>query len=147
PLFLFCRARLRSHRAGRRLRAGLSAHGRSPGVWSAANAEQNSPHQYHRALIRSVCHPSELPESMTRLETLQQNLLAAFGPTASLKLALNELTLEVPADQWVEACTKLRDNPSLGFETCIDLCGVDYSAWGAPASMVKPETHPHRFAV
>lgn len=84
---------------------------------------------------------------MTRLETLQQNLLAAFGPTASLKLALNELTLEVPADQWVEACTKLRDNPSLGFETCIDLCGVDYSTWGMPASLTRPEAHPHRFAV
>jgi NADH-quinone oxidoreductase subunit C len=84
---------------------------------------------------------------MTRLETLQSNLLAAFGDTHTLKLALNELTLVVPATDWVDVCTALRDNPALGFDTCIDLCGVDYSAWGAPTRAAQANPHPARFAV
>ena len=84
---------------------------------------------------------------MTRLETLQSNLLAAFGENYTLKLALNELTLHVPANEWVDTCTALRDNPALGFDTCIDLCGVDYSAWGAPTLAAAANPHPSRFAV
>jgi NADH-quinone oxidoreductase subunit C len=84
---------------------------------------------------------------MTRLETLQSNLLAAFGENNTLKLALNELTLHVPANEWVDTCTALRDNPALGFDTCIDLCGLDYSAWGAPTLAPSANPHPSRFAV
>jgi len=84
---------------------------------------------------------------MTRLETLHQNLQAVFGESASLKVALDELTLEVPAKDWTDACTVLRDNETLGFDTCIDLCGIDYSGWGAPTLAPDPSLHPHRFAV
>jgi len=84
---------------------------------------------------------------MTRLETLHTNLQAAFGESVALKLALNELTLEVPAKNWVDACTALRDNDALGFDTCIDLCGMDYSAWGAPTFPAAAGVHPQRFAV
>ncbi|TAL89192.1 MAG: NADH-quinone oxidoreductase subunit C [Candidimonas sp.] len=86
---------------------------------------------------------------MTRLETLKTNLLAQFGPDSALVGAFGELTLEVAADQWVDVCRVLRDTPSLGFETCVDLCGMDYSAWGAPTFAVDPEQarHPQRFAV
>lgn len=85
---------------------------------------------------------------MTRLETLQTNLLSVLGDTAKLKLALDELTLEVPAEAWVDTCTVLRDHADLGFDTCIDLCGMDYSAWGAPTfTGGNSGLHPHRFAV
>lgn len=85
---------------------------------------------------------------MTRLETLQKNLLSVLGDTAKLKLALDELTLEVPAEAWVDTCTALRDHADLGFDTCIDLCGMDYSAWGAPTyPSGNSGLHPHRFAV
>jgi NADH-quinone oxidoreductase subunit C len=84
---------------------------------------------------------------MTRLETLQTNLQALFGEPAKLTLALNELTLEVPAKNWIDACTTLRDDPSLGFDMCIDLCGIDYSGWGAPTFAATPGLHPQRFAV
>jgi len=84
---------------------------------------------------------------MTRLETLHQNLLATLGESAALKLALGELTLEVPAKKWVDVCTILRDTDSLGFDTCIDLCGIDYSGWGAPTLVAEPGLHPQRFAV
>ena len=69
---------------------------------------------------------------MTRLETLQNNLHTVFGADANVTISLNEVTLEIPAEKWVDACTTLRDHASLRFETCIDLCGLDYSAWGAP---------------
>lgn len=84
---------------------------------------------------------------MTRLETLKQNLLATLGENASLKLALDELTLEVPAKDWIDTCTSLRDDARLGFDTCIDLCGLDYSAWGAPTLAFDPHRFPQRFAV
>ncbi|OWT56718.1 NADH-quinone oxidoreductase subunit C [Candidimonas nitroreducens] len=84
---------------------------------------------------------------MTRLETLKTQLLKQFGEDAALTLALDELTLEIPAEQWVEACKTLRDMPELGFEECLDLCGVDYSAWRAPTFDDAAQHYPQRFAV
>jgi len=84
---------------------------------------------------------------MTRLETLQTNLIAQFGDTLALTNALDELTIEVPVEQWVDTCTQLRDQASLGFDTLIDLCGVDYSTYGQPAFMRPPQAFPQRFAV
>ena len=44
--------------------------------------------------------------------------------------ALGELTLVVKAAHHGEVARILRDRETLGFEELIDLCGVDYSAWG-----------------
>jgi len=84
---------------------------------------------------------------MTRLETLETNLQAAFGATATLQRELGELTLVVPAKNWIDTCKALRDNAELAFHICIDLCGVDYSAWGAPTLPPESNPHPQRFAV
>lgn len=84
---------------------------------------------------------------MTQLETLKTNLQTVLGNEVVITHRLGELTLEVPQDQWIETCTALRDHELLRFETCIDLCGMDYSTWGAPT---YPEAHkqfPQRFAV
>lgn len=43
--------------------------------------------------------------------------------------ALNELTIEVAASDWLQVCTALRDHPKTRFETLVDLCGVDYSQY------------------
>ncbi|AUL44370.1 NADH-quinone oxidoreductase chain 5 [Bordetella parapertussis] len=86
---------------------------------------------------------------MTRLETLKNNLQAAFGQDLALTESLGELTLEVAAEQWFSACTKLRTDPALRFESCIDLCGVDYLTWGngtQPEEKTGPVTHG-RYAV
>jgi len=48
----------------------------------------------------------------------------------SIVAALNELTLEVAAADWLSVCTALRDHPKARFDTLIDLCGVDYSTYG-----------------
>jgi NADH-quinone oxidoreductase subunit C len=62
-----------------------------------------------------------------RLQRLFDALTAAgFAPLERL----NELTIEVPADGYLEACLKLRDAPELRFEQVMDLCGVDYSGYG-----------------
>jgi len=84
---------------------------------------------------------------MTRLETLKTNLLAHFGESLVLTEALGEITIDIPAEQWAEACTALRDVPALDFATCIDLCGVDYSAWGQPTYPEAAKQFPRRFAV
>ena len=41
---------------------------------------------------------------------------------------LNELTIEVSAGDYRNVCEKLKSD--LGFEQLIDLCGVDYAAYG-----------------
>ena len=62
---------------------------------------------------------------MTRLEKLRERLAqAGFQP----KEDRGELTIVVPAKEYREVCAKLRD--ALGFEQMIDLCGIDYSAYG-----------------
>jgi NADH-quinone oxidoreductase subunit C len=66
-----------------------------------------------------------------KLETLSQNLQKHFGEKLkSLKLALGEITIEVAAADYLAVMTALRDEPDLGFEELIDLCGVDYSTYG-----------------
>jgi NADH-quinone oxidoreductase subunit C len=41
--------------------------------------------------------------------------------------ALDELTLMVPVQHYLEVAQVLRDHPQFKFEQLIDLCGVDYS--------------------
>jgi len=66
-----------------------------------------------------------------KLETLSQNLQKHFSDKLkSLKLALGELTVEVAATDYLAVMTSLRDEPDLGFEEMVDLCGVDYSTYG-----------------
>lgn len=66
-----------------------------------------------------------------KLETLSQNLQKHFGDKLkSLKLALGELTVEVAAADYLAVMIALRDEPDLGFEEIVDLCGVDYSTYG-----------------
>ena len=53
--------------------------------------------------------------------------LADFSP--KIIDAVGELTVEVKAAHYHDALKKLRDEPALGFDTLIDLCGVDYSEY------------------
>jgi len=43
---------------------------------------------------------------------------------------LGEVTVTVPAEHLIDAAWALRDHPQLRFEQLIDLCGVDYAAFG-----------------
>jgi NADH-quinone oxidoreductase subunit C len=60
-----------------------------------------------------------------------QRLYDVLGRESLLpKERLGELTIEVPAAEYRQACEKLRGHPELGFEQLIDLCGVDYASYG-----------------
>src|SRR3954462_10600635 len=48
----------------------------------------------------------------------------------SPKERFNELTVEVPSTDYQKICEKLKDHSDLGFEQMVDLCGVDYAAYG-----------------
>ena len=66
-----------------------------------------------------------------KLETLMGNLRAALGEDkiVSLKSALDEVTLEVSAANWLSVALALRDHTVLQFEQLIDACGIDYSTY------------------
>ncbi|MFN0040425.1 MAG: NADH-quinone oxidoreductase subunit C [Burkholderiales bacterium] len=63
-----------------------------------------------------------------RLETLAENLKAALEPAiVTLDAVRGELTLTVKAVDLLWVAARLQEQPGLGFEQLIDLCGVDYS--------------------
>ncbi|MEF8700689.1 MAG: NADH-quinone oxidoreductase subunit C [Candidatus Accumulibacter sp. UW26] len=67
------------------------------------------------------------------LEALSHNLNKHLGDRVkSLKVALGEVTIEVDATDYLSAMQTLHDEPELGFEELIDLCGVDYSTCAEP---------------
>lgn len=67
---------------------------------------------------------------MSRLSTLQQTLLDVVGQDADVVMAFDELTLTIAPGDWVAVATQLRDHAGLRFESCIDLCGMDYLTYG-----------------
>ena len=68
---------------------------------------------------------------MSRIENLSAALSSALGARlTSVETALAEVTAVVPAQDLIGMATALRDDPSLAFAQLIDLCGVDYSAYG-----------------
>ncbi|GAB4122017.1 MAG: NADH-quinone oxidoreductase subunit C [Sideroxydans sp.] len=86
------------------------------------------------------------------LDTLKSNLKQAFGEQIHLVDGLGELTLEVKAADLLTVMRRLRDEVAFSFEQLIDLCGVDYSAYGSDRSEegrypANPDYHGPRFAV
>ncbi len=90
------------------------------------------------------------------LKSLQDALTKLLdGKVVSLVDRLGELTLTIRAGDLAAALTRLRDEPELRFEQLVDLCGMDYSAYGSDISeggayfksdAVAP-VFPFRFAV
>ena len=67
----------------------------------------------------------------TRLERLADTLRNVLGARIDkLVVDRGEVTIEVSAVNLIETARLLRDNPDLGFEQLIDLCGVDYQSYG-----------------
>jgi NADH-quinone oxidoreductase subunit C len=93
------------------------------------------------------------------LSTLRANLTNFLGDKlAGVEERLGELTVVVKAAGMLDVLTRLRDAAELRFEQLIDLCGVDYSAYGSDvceggayfgSDIVPFDTaaYPHRFAV
>ncbi len=71
--------------------------------------------------------PEPTPSLIDRLKTrFGERLLSAIDGADMAGGA----TLEVAPAHWLEVARALRDEPEFGFEQLIDLCGVDYLAYG-----------------
>lgn len=63
-----------------------------------------------------------------KLERLGRQLKEAFGERiGDPVLALSELTVAIPAGNYLEVMRQLRDDPAFHFEQLMDLSGIDYS--------------------
>ena len=89
------------------------------------------------------------------LNVLQEKLGGLLGDkVVSLVLCLDELTLTIRSGDMLEVFGRLRDDAELRFELLIDVCGIDYSAYGSDISEggaylksdFAPDAFPHRFA-
>lgn len=68
---------------------------------------------------------------MTKIATLAQRIKEKLqGQIDSCVVASNEVTLVVSRTFLLDVCKTLRDDPEFHFEMLMDLCGVDYSAYG-----------------
>ena len=68
---------------------------------------------------------------MADVQTLVEKLQARFGDALlDYKLDRREVTVEVAPARAIEVFTALRDEPDFAFEQVMDVCGVDYSAYG-----------------
>ena len=64
-------------------------------------------------------------------EALKDAIVAALGDKIKTAVvALDEVTIEVAAADYLAAMQILRDAPTCRFEQLVDLCGVDYSTYG-----------------
>ena len=71
------------------------------------------------------------PPKINSIEKLSEQLAQTFGSKLqSNTVAFGEVTIEVAPDDYLFVCRQLRDDESFGFEILIDLCGIDYSAYG-----------------
>ncbi|MDV6343457.1 NADH-quinone oxidoreductase subunit C [Nitrosomonas sp. Is37] len=68
--------------------------------------------------------------SISRLEKLSSSLQSVLGSKlVSLNQRLHQITILVRSQDLLDVAKVLRDHPELNFDTLIDLCGVDYSAY------------------
>ncbi|MDY7578517.1 NADH-quinone oxidoreductase subunit C [Herbaspirillum sp. RTI4] len=68
---------------------------------------------------------------MTKLETLEAAVRNALGGyLQNLVVELDQVTIIVNAGDYLSAMRVLRDHADTRFDQMMDLCGVDYSAYG-----------------
>lgn len=70
-----------------------------------------------------------MSDSRSPYATRLEERFAEFSPRVETDAA-GQFTLTVGADHWFEVGQVLRDEPDFAFEQLMDLCGVDYLAYG-----------------
>ena len=66
-----------------------------------------------------------------RLNALAKSLADRFDDLGcEIERGFGEVGLTVPSEKLLEVATALRDDEAFGFDQLIDLCGVDYGAYG-----------------
>src|SRR5277367_3613385 len=122
--FLLCGgARLRSDRAGRHLRAGLSADRRGAALRRADAAKEDPAHRNDRAL-----RPPPLEGFMEDvLKSISEKTLAALpGAALEARFAFQELTFLADAARIVDILKFLRDDADCQFVCFTDITAADY---------------------
>jgi NADH-quinone oxidoreductase subunit C len=71
-----------------------------------------------------------IEERLDELEEALEEYLEEDFSDCSWQRDREELTLTVPRDQLIPVMRLLRETRALAFEECIDVCGVDYAAYG-----------------
>ena len=67
-------------------------------------------------------------------QNLAQALQARFGSSLTdCRVAVGEVTMQLPGEKLLEVCRALRDEAQFSFEQLMDLCGVDYLEYGETA--------------
>lgn len=85
---------------------------------------------------------------VSSVRDLAQSLAEQFrGKASSVVVSRDEVTIEVPGAYLIEVATQLRDENQFLFETLIDLCGVDYSRYGASEWNASPRNSFSRGAM
>ena len=71
-------------------------------------------------------------ERLEELEDALDELIEESEPFSDCthSRAFGEVTLTVPREQLLPVMRTLRQNITVAFEQCIDVCGVDYAAYG-----------------
>lgn len=69
-----------------------------------------------------------MAQSIEELAALVRERLGNL--VTDVTVAVGEVTVTVAAEHWLDACRGLRDAEGLGFDTLIDLSGVDYATYG-----------------
>lgn len=78
---------------------------------------------------------------MTQISALAEKIAAHFGEKITcLPVAQGQLTLEVPTAHFHAVCLALRNIPSFLFNQLVDVCGVDYLAYGVSDWMTEETT-------
>jgi NADH-quinone oxidoreductase subunit C len=70
-----------------------------------------------------------MPLPVTELQARLERTFA--GQYTQLMLATGQLTLELPRQQLLPVCQRLRNDPEFAFAQLMDLCGMDYAAYGS----------------
>lgn len=88
-----------------------------------------------------------MPNSITREEKLAEKLqIALADKVVKTQIEFGELTIMMHAHDMLSVGKLLRDEPDFGFDTLIDVCGIDYLTYGENLA-IKNDLRDKRFGV
>ncbi|AGF48491.1 NADH dehydrogenase I subunit C [Candidatus Kinetoplastibacterium oncopeltii TCC290E] len=90
-------------------------------------------------------------DNMNKMDSLKSSLTEIFNDRINLVFENDELTMNILDEDWLSICNILKNDDKFCFDSCIDLCGIDYLSWGKSnlndTYSVIPRESNKRFAV
>lgn len=69
-------------------------------------------------------------DNMNKMDSLRSALVDFFNERINLVYEHDELTMNILDEDWLSICNILKNHDRFCFDSCIDLCGIDYLSWG-----------------